>query len=226
MSVWAIVVACGKDQEISADADVAFLALGQRPVLAFSLQALHQCDLIDGIILVVKKERIENSLHMIRQFGFRKVKSLVAGSGQRLACLKKAYDQMPENATTVVVHDAARPFVDSGVVTEVVKAGKRYGAAVASLRSLNAVKLAEKGQKVTKSLDRSTIWITQSPQAFKRDVFQKMLKSGGKLFDDESALLEKSRQEIHLVASTKENTKIRTAQDLERAIAFANVIHK
>jgi len=223
MSAWAIVLACGKEQEITSGVDVAFLALGDLPVFAHSLRKFQENDLIDGIILVVKKQRIDNVLQIIRACGLNKVKSLVVGSGSRLSNLKKASDELPDNATAVLVHGACRPFVASDVITETVKAGKRYGAAVAAVRSTDAIKLAEKGQKASKALERSTIWAVQSPQVFKRDVFEKMLKSGNKLVDDESALLEKTRQEIHLVVSTDANMKIRTAQDFERANALVNL---
>ncbi|MBC8206302.1 MAG: 2-C-methyl-D-erythritol 4-phosphate cytidylyltransferase [Kiritimatiellales bacterium] len=223
MSAWAIVLACGKEQEITAGVDVAFLALGDRPVLAHSLLTLQQCELIEGIILVVKKPRVDNALQVVRSYGLKKVKSLVAGSGTRLSNLKKACEQLPDGASAVVVHSASRPFVDVDVITETVKAGKRYGAAVAAVRCTDAVKLAEKGQKASKSLDRNTIWIAQCPQVFKRDVFEKMLKGGAKLIDDESALLEKTRQEIHLVVSSDANMKIRTPQDFERANAMVSL---
>lgn len=223
MSVWAVVLACGKDQEISSGVDVSFLALGAKPVLARSLYTLENNQMIDGIILVVAKPRIDTALQMVRAFGCRKVQSIVAGGTQRLSNLKKAYEQLPDDATSVLVHDAARPFIADDVVTEAVKAGKRYGAAVVAYRSPDAVKATGKGQKVTKTLDRNTVWFVQSPQVFKRDVFQKILKSQVKLVDDESALLEKSRQEIHLVVSSANNFKIRTSDDLSVASAMVSV---
>ncbi len=221
MSAWAIVLACGKEQEIRTGVDVAFLALGSKPVLAHSLQTLEKNPLIEGVVLVLKKERVDSALRMVRQFGCRKVSALVAGGVQRQANLKKAYEQIPEEALAVLVHESSRPFVADAVITEVIKAGKRYGAAVAAVKSADPVKLAEKGQKLTKTLDRSTIWLAQSPQVFKRDVFEKVLKGTAKLVDDESALLEKTRQTIHLVVSTPANMKIRTAADLEAAGALA-----
>lgn len=224
MSVWAIVLACGKEQEIASGVDAAFLALGDRPVLAHSLQTIQQSRSIDGVILVVKKQRVDNALQMVRSYGLKKVKSLVAGSGARLSNLKKAAEQLPDDASVVLVHAASRPFVQVETVEETVKAGKRYGAAVAACRSPDAVKVAEKGQKVSKTLDRNTVWLVQNPQAFKRDVFEKMLKSSAKLIDDESALLEKTRQEIHLVVSGTTNLKIRTAQDLEAAGALLGTV--
>jgi 2-C-methyl-D-erythritol 4-phosphate cytidylyltransferase len=217
MSVWAIVLGCGKEQEITADVDVAFLALGDRPVLAHCLYTLQENSLIDGIILVTKKKRIDNALQVIRAYGIQKVKSLVAGSGTRLSNLKKAAGQLPDDATVVLVHEASRPFVKGDVVSETIKAGKRYGAAVAAVRSPDAVKIAEKGQKVSKTMDRSTVWLVQTPQVFKVDVFGKMLKGATKVGDDESDLLEKMRQEIHLVVSDSSNIRIRTGRDLELA---------
>ncbi len=220
MSAWAIVLACGKEQEIAQGVDVAFLALGSRPVLAHSLQTLEQNALIEGVVLVVKKEKVDSALRMIRQFGCRKVSALVAGGVQRQANLKKAYDQIPEDALTILVHESSRPFVSDTVITETIKAGKRYGAAVAAVKCTDPVKLAEKGQRLSKTLDRTTIWLAQSPQVFKRDVFEKVLKGAGKLVDDESALLEKTRQTIHLVVSSLANMKIRTAEDLAAAGAL------
>ncbi len=140
MSAWAIVLACGKEQEITAGVDVSFLALGDRPMLAHSVQTLQQNELIEGIILVVRKQRVDNALNIVRAYGLKKVQSLVAGTGNRHGNLKKACDQLPDGASAVLVHSGSRPFVEADVITEVIKAGKRYGAAVAAVRSTDAVK--------------------------------------------------------------------------------------
>jgi len=226
MSAWAIVLACGKDQEIGAGIDVAFLTLGSRPIVARSIQTLEQNPLIEGIILVVRKERVDSALHTVRSFGCRKIAAIVAGGPVRLTNLKNALEKVPEEATVVLIHEATRPFITDAVVAEVIKAGKRYGAAVAAVKSSEAVKLAEKGQKVTKSMDRNTIWLVQSPQAYKIDVFRKMLKSAGKLIDDDSELLAKGKREIHLVSGSTGNMKIRTPDDLQVASAILSGARK
>lgn len=226
MSTWAIVLACGKDQEMESGVDVAFLALGSRPVLARSIQVLEGSPDIEGIVLVVKKERVESALHTVRSFGCRKISAIVAGGSVRQTNLKNAFAQIPDDATAVLVHEATRPFVTADLVAETVKAGRRYGAAVAAVRSADSVKLAEKGQKVTKTLDRNTVWLVQTPQAFKVDVFEKMLSRKSKLVDDDSSLLDRSRQAVHLVASSQGNVKIRTADDLAVASAIFSVARK
>jgi 2-C-methyl-D-erythritol 4-phosphate cytidylyltransferase len=226
MSAWAIVLACGKDQEIGAGIDVAFLTLGSRPIVARSIQTLEQNPLIEGIILVVRKERVDSALHTVRSFGCRKISAIVAGGPIRLTNLKNAMEKVPDDATAVLIHEATRPFVTDEVVAETIKAGKRYGAAVAAVKSPDAVKLAEKGQKITKSLDRNSVWMVQSPQVYKIDVFKKMLKGSGKLLDDDSELLAKGKQEIHLVASSVGNMKIRTPDDLQIASAILSVARR
>jgi 2-C-methyl-D-erythritol 4-phosphate cytidylyltransferase len=223
MSAWAILLACGKDQEIASGVDISFLALGSRPVLARSVQTLEKNPLIAGVVIVVKKDRIDSALHIVRSFGCRKVSAIVAGSSVRLTNLKNAFERIPEEATAVLVHEATRPFVTDAVITDTVKAGKRYGAAVAAVRSHDSVKLAEKGQKAAKTLDRNSVWLVQTPQVFKPDVFKKMLAGSGKLVDDESALLERTRQEIHLVVGLSGNMKIRTSEDLAVASAILSV---
>ncbi|MFA5688683.1 MAG: 2-C-methyl-D-erythritol 4-phosphate cytidylyltransferase [Kiritimatiellales bacterium] len=226
MATWAIVLACGKEQEISPGTDVAFLALGSRPILSRSLQILEQNSEIAGIVVVVKKDRIDTTLHLIRSFGCRKISAIVAGGSVRLTNLKNAYAQVPDSATLVVVHDASRPFVTDQIVTDSVKAAKRYGAAVTAARSVDAVKFAARGQKAEKDIDRNSIWLVQTPQAFKRPVFEKILKSKERLKDDESALLGKTKQPIHLVAATAGNMKIRSAEDLTVASAILSASRK
>ena len=226
MSAWAIVLACGKDQEIGAGVDVAFLALGSRPVVARSIQTLEQNPLIEGIILVVRKERVDSALHTVRSFGCRKISAIVAGGPARLTNLKNALEKIPDDATAVLIHEATRPFLNDEIITETIKAGKRYGAAVAAVKSSEAVKLAESGQKVTKSLDRNTVWLVQSPQVYKIDVFKKMLKGSGKLTDDDSELLARGKQAVHLVAGSTGNMKIRTPDDLQVASAILSVARR
>lgn len=226
MSAWAIVLACGKDQEIGAGVDVAFLALGSRPVVARSIQTLEQNPLIEGIILVVRKERVDSAMHTVRSFGCRKISAIVAGGPARLTNLKNALERVPDDATAVLIHEATRPFLNDEIITETIKAGKRYGAAIAAVKSADGVKLAEKGQKVTKALDRNAVWLVQSPQVYKIDVFKKMLKGSGKLIDDDSELLAKGKQEIHLVAGSPGNMKIRTPDDLQVASAILSVARR
>ena len=64
--IYGIIVAAGKSERMGVDVDKAFLSLGTRPVLMYSLQAFEQCPLIDGVILVVRKDRLDAARGMIQ----------------------------------------------------------------------------------------------------------------------------------------------------------------
>ncbi len=224
MNTLVIVVACGKEERISKETETAFLSLGNRPVLAHSLRTFQDSAVIDGIIVAVSKERVDSVMQVIKRFGCTKVCGIVVGSANRLGTLRTVLAKMPEAATTLVIHEASRPFVTHEVVEETVKAAKRYGCAIAAHRVPDAVKVAPKGLKPEQTLARNSAWLAQSPQVFKSDVIEKILDPKNKnlkLIDDESAWVS-SPAEVHLVEAGYRNMKIRNADDLTVASALFN----
>ena len=72
--IYGIIVAAGKSERMGVDVDKAFLSLGTRPVLAYALLAFEQCPMIDGVILVVRKDRLDSARGMVQMFGCSKVR--------------------------------------------------------------------------------------------------------------------------------------------------------
>jgi 2-C-methyl-D-erythritol 4-phosphate cytidylyltransferase len=131
---------------------------------------------------------------------------------------------MPEHASMIVVHEASRPFVTTDVLEETVKAGKRYGCAIAAHQLSDAAKLAPKGMKAVKTLERNSVWIAQTPQAFKYEVLEKLIAGTSKnikILDDESEFVRKP-SEVHMVEAGPANVKIRSSTDLAMATALLN----
>jgi 2-C-methyl-D-erythritol 4-phosphate cytidylyltransferase len=125
-----------------------------------------------------------------------------------------------------VVHEASRPCVSIDLITETVKAAKRYGCGIAAARVSDTVKLVEKGQKVSKTMPANVAWAAQTPQAFKRDILDKALKSAVKrkaAFQDESEMMERTTTDVHVVPSTTSNLKIASADDLALAEALVRL---
>ena len=78
-----IIVAAGRSERMGAGADKAFLSLGPRPVIAYSLMAFEACSEIDSVILVVRREQQIAAKGVARMFGCAKVKAIVTGGKQR-----------------------------------------------------------------------------------------------------------------------------------------------
>ena len=64
-AIWGLVMAAGKAEQLSSEIETAFLYLNDRPVLAYSLEAFNQCPEIDGVVVVVSRERAESVLGMV-----------------------------------------------------------------------------------------------------------------------------------------------------------------
>ncbi len=222
MNTLAIVIACGKEEQITSGTDTAFLSLGNRPVLAHSLRTFQDSAAVDGIIVVVGKERVDSTVQVVKRFGCTKVRGIVVGSTNRLSSLRTVYAKLPEAASNIIVHEASRPFISPEVIREGVKAAKRYGCAIAAHKVSDSVKVAAKGLKPDQTLERNSVWIAQTPQVFRVEVFEKIIdpkNKSVKLIDDESEWVKKPA-EVHMVEAGGGNIKIRTADDFSMASAL------
>lgn len=224
MNTLGIIIACGKEEEIAPNTEAAFLPLGNAPLIIHALKAFEESASIDGVIVAVTKERVDATIHAIRRYGLTKVTGVVVGGATRLSTLRAVYSKMPEPASLVVVQEASRPFIKKAVLAETVKAAKRYGCAIAAHKVPGATKSAPKGMKVAQTNERNTIWLAETPQAFKTDVLEKIIDSkakGVKIVDDESEFVRRPA-EVHLVESGDANLKIRSKRDLAVATALLN----
>ena len=224
MNTLAVIIACGKEEELTSGMETAFLTLGSLPVLAYSLRIFQGCDKVDGIVIVVSKERVDSALQIVKRYGCTKVCGIVVGGTNRLSSLRTVFSKLPDPASNIIVHEASRPFVTAQVIGESIKAAKRYGCAVAAHKVPGSVKVAAKGLKPDKTLERNTVWMAQTPQTFRIEVLEKIIdpkNKNVKLIDDESEFVKKP-SEVHMVEAGNKNIKIRNSDDFGLATALFN----
>jgi 2-C-methyl-D-erythritol 4-phosphate cytidylyltransferase len=219
---YGVVVAAGKSERMGAKVDKAFLSLGTRPVLAYSLLAFEKCHDIEGIILVCRKDRMESARAMASLFGISKLKRVVAGGSKRQVSVGNGLAVLGDEVDIVAVHDGARPCITPELISDTIKSAKRYGSGVAAVKVTDTVKHVESGLTVSKTVDRSKLWAVQTPQTFKRELlekaFDKIKKKKSTVTDEASAVELVSK--VHLVNAPVSNIKITTADDLALAAAL------
>ena len=164
--VTAIIVAAGKSDRMGAGTDKAFLNLGSRPVIAWSLLAFERCQDVDQIVLVVRKDQQTAAKALVRMFGISKLHAIVPGGKERQDSVMAGLKEIDADTRIVVVHDGARPCVRSETISEVVKIARRANAAVVGHRIWDTVKHVEKGSQIDHTEDRTKLWAVQTPQAF------------------------------------------------------------
>ncbi len=122
--------------------------------------------------------------------------------------------------TKVLIHDAARPFVDASLIDRVIGCLATHDAALPSLPVTDTIKRANDGH-VTETLKREGLWRAQTPQGFKFDAIlaahRKAAEAGRNDFTDDSAVAEWFGLDVGLVEGSEANRKLTSAEDLRSA---------
>ena len=197
-----------------------FKKLHGKPLYQYSLDTFIKSRLFDEIILVIPNSNQEKVQKEIKRKYSSQV-SLVIGGSDRQDSVKNAIQNSNPNIDLVVIHDAARPFITTTLIEKCISACETSDGAIIAMQPHDTIKFS-KDNIVEKTIDRSNIWMAQTPQAFNK---QKILEAyNSREFDDlvvtdESSLMEKLGYKITIVPGTGKNFKITTFDDWERAEA-------
>ncbi len=214
MNTLAILVAAGRGERMGADRPKAFLDLGGRPLLVRAAWAFEACPAVDAIVAVVPAERRQEAETILAGIG--KLRAVVAGGVRRQDSVLEGLKQAPQGFDGVVlVHDAARPFTEPGLIAGVARAAREQGAALPVLPLVDTVKRTRAG-RVLETLDRAELGAAQTPQGFRyallRQAYEEAMRSGVCLTDEAMAV---ERLGGHVVAlpGAEANRKLTTPAD-------------
>ena len=162
--------AAGSGQRMAAGYNKLFLQLAHKPIIVHTLLVFEEDPACKGIILAVKPDERKEIQSMLDQFGISKIKSIVDGGTERQYSVAACIEAHAENGI-VLVHDAARPFLQRSVIADLVQKATEFGAAIAAVQPKDTMKIATNGV-VEKTVDRENLWVVQTPQAFQYDVLK------------------------------------------------------
>lgn len=221
-----ILVAAGKSERMGSNTDKAFLNLGSKPVVAWSLLAFEECTDIDQIILVVRKDQVLAAKSVTQMFGISKIRAIVAGGARRQDSVQNGMKVMDSETRVVIVHDGARPCVTPELISEIIKYAKRNGCGVAASRVWDTIKYVERGTTVDHTVDRTKLWAVQTPQAFSAELLKRAYKTVEEqkaTVTDEAGAVELIGEPVRLIEWPLPNIKITTAEDLPLAAAAMKI---
>ena len=217
MYVVAIIAAGGHGQRLGTEVPKQLLEIGGRSILERSIQPFDRSDRVDEIVVVLTPELARDPPAGLHALGTPV--HVVPGGLRRQDSVACGFDRVPDRADVVIVHDAARPFVTSALIARTVDAAVESGAAAAALPARDTVKQRDMRQAmavVKTTLPRETIYLAQTPQAFRAGVLRDAIALGrqGSEATDEAALAERAGHPVRLVEGEPRNIKITTQEDL------------
>lgn len=219
LKIAAIIPAAGSGSRIeNADVPKQFLEVAGKQLLQRTVEAVASSRIVEGIYLVVPPADVETVGKKYR--GFPKICSVVAGGDIRS---RSVYNGVVEaDAETVLIHDAARPFVTPKLIEKTIESALTHGAATAALPVVDTVMEKNDGF-IGGSLNREKILLIQTPQAFRRSLllgaFARLMEKSDE-WSDETSMLESLGIPVAWVKGDPANIKITTNEDLELAEAM------
>jgi 2-C-methyl-D-erythritol 4-phosphate cytidylyltransferase len=214
---WAIVVGAGAGDRLGGDRPKAFVRFRGRTLLAASLAVFDDHAGIDGIVCVVPAGYEDRATLVVDDLLADKVSAAVAGGATRARSVAEGLVAVPASAAFVLVHDAARPLVTSGVIDRVL-AGLATGAeaVIPGVPMADTVKRVA-GGRVVETLPRDELVSVQTPQGFPRAVLAEALAAEFEGATDCASLVEHIGRTVRVVEGDPGNYKITSPEDLARA---------
>lgn len=213
----AIILCAGNSTRFSSENSKQMALVGSKEVVVRTIEAFENSDLIDEIILVVKKEDTEKYKELVVLNKFLKIKCIVVGGETRQSSAFRGFKHISDRCSYVVIHDGARCLVTPEIISKVLNSAKENGAATAGTVSTDTIKLADANGYVSKTLNRNLIWQIQTPQAFSKKVYTASVyyAQENKIeATDDSALVEAMGHKVKLVECGKTNIKITVKEDI------------
>lgn len=225
MRAAAVIVAGGLGTRMGAGRPKQLLEVAGRTLLQHSVSLLDMHPAVQELVVVLPESLVADAPSLVGQT--RKPCRAVAGGARRQDSVRLGVAATSPASELVLIHDAARPFASAAMIDRVIDATMATGVAIPALASRDTVKRrALDSGLVMESVPRAEVWLAQTPQGVRRDVWAVLapLGAGEREATDESMLAEWAGVPVMIVEGDERNVKITTPDDLAKARAQAAVL--
>ena len=224
MRMVAVVLGGGTGQRIGAARPKQLLSLNGRTLIEHCVAAFEQAPGVDEILVVMARGYVDEVGTLLADRGYGKVSGVIEGGATRADSTRVALAAIAGTAddpgqTGVLLHDAARPFVDQRIIADCVAALGEHEAAGVAVPASDTIVITDNG--VMHSMPRrETLFRCQTPQCFRLPVIARAHElaaadPGFAPTDDCGVVLRYLPEvKVHIVQGSERNIKITYPQDL------------
>lgn len=185
---------------------------------------LKRSDVKQVIVVLAKEDQEEFTEKFGANIAIHGI-DIAFGGAERSDSVQNALAKVQNDIDYVAIHDAARPCIDEALVTGVFDAGVEHGAAIPTIPVFSTLKKSTDGKMVDETVDRSHLYLAQTPQVFAKEMLIDMYVRRGDLQPtDEAQLAEALGYKVAMVEGSLLNIKITKRDDLDLAKAFMSAL--
>jgi 2-C-methyl-D-erythritol 4-phosphate cytidylyltransferase len=218
MKTVAIIPAAGSSKRMQNNISKQYLLLEGTPVLARTLEIFQRSPGIDEIFLIVPRADIDYAhKHIVNRYAISKVSNILAGGKERQDSVRNGIDALGNDHDIVVIHDGVRPFISEELVHSAILGASKAKAVTVGVPVKDTVKSIDYHGIVVETLDRNHLWLTQTPQAFERDIIKKAYEVAYRdnyYGTDDASLVERIGIKVMMIRGSYDNIKITTKDDI------------
>ena len=235
---YALLLSGGTGTRIESDKPKQYMKAGSHMMVTWALKALLECEAVDRVYIVAEhewRELIEADadkagLDVGRIGGYaipgtNRQTSILNGMQEIIRFADEKVDiAAMDDGDTVLIHDAARPFVTVSLLNECYGALPGHDGVMPVLPMKDTVYLSEDGLSVSELLDRKKVFAGQAPELFYLKPYYEanMALMPDKIYmicgASEPAII--SGMRIKMIPGDEDNFKVTTVADLNR---FKNI---
>ncbi len=191
-----------------------------RRILDWSLSTFDSIPEVRGIVVVVPEEFVEETQNRLNEEKTtEKLIAVLAGGGRRQESVLAGLKALPHHAEWVAVHDAARPFVTTQLISATFSLAQHIGAAIPTVAIHDTLVQVDEFGQLVRPISRNAIKRSQTPQIFALEILSDAhtrAADDGLVFTDDATLVNYYGHKVGTFAHYGENRKITTPQDLEK----------
>ncbi|MEM1103478.1 MAG: bifunctional 2-C-methyl-D-erythritol 4-phosphate cytidylyltransferase/2-C-methyl-D-erythritol 2,4-cyclodiphosphate synthase [Pseudomonadota bacterium] len=222
----ALIVAAGRGRRAGGGTPKQYRDLCGRPILSWTLDAFLSHPEIDRVLVVIHPD--DEDLYdaaCAHLESAHKIGAACYGGASRQASVRLGLERLePEAPARVLIHDAARPFVDAGVIDRVLESLGHHEATIAALPISDTLKRASDDARplITDTVPRGDMWRAQTPQGFRYAAILGAHRAVADRddFTDDAAVAEAAGMPVSLSMGSPNNMKITQAEDFGLAASL------
>ena len=215
-----IIVAGGSGRRMGGALPKQFMMLDNEPILARSINRMHEALPAAEIVVVLPEEHVELWKNIAARFDVARPK-IALGGKERFHSVKNGLAALSDEVAIVGIHDAVRPLASKKLIIKLFLEAENNTAVIPVVAPIDSYRIVV-GDK-SHIIDRSALRMVQTPQVFQAEALRKAYEQPfSATFTDDASVMEAAGHKVTLVDGERENIKITTPSDMLIAEAIIN----
>jgi 2-C-methyl-D-erythritol 4-phosphate cytidylyltransferase len=212
-----IIPSGGVGKRFGGDIPKQYLEINSIPIIIRTIKAFERIEPIENCIISAHKHWHDFILNQAEKHKIKMELYFAENGEQRQHSVYNAIKNKKCSGDFVLIHDAVRPFICKDIIMSVINGLNNFEAVIPVIPAKDTIKEINPDGTVNKTLERSKLFLVQTPQGFKKDILIKAYDYAFKnnfIGTDDASIAEFSNILVKVVSGNSKNIKITNPEDI------------